>query len=200
MKTILVALMLLIMLPARSLCNTGTELLAKPMMSIKADDLLNKLVTNANFRNYYTRMVAFSDKIIETKSGVLFNKFLRQTITPDEQNQFIVNMSFENKAALDNFALSIRSELVGMNTRIPELANLNEKEKKQLFFEGLKQLSDDKSITVRFTKPLNITLSQCFYTWMICIASCAICCQENYWECFLVCEGIFGICWAFAEL
>ena len=200
MKTIMLALMLWIMLPARSLCNISPELLVKPPIGIKDDDLLNKLVTNPNFRNYYTKMVAFSDKIIETRSGGLFKKFLQQTITPEEQNLFILNMGFENKAELDNFALSVRSELVGMNTRIPELANLNEKEKKQLFFEGLKQLSDDKSVTVRFTKPLNITLSQCFYTWMICIASCAICCQENYWECFLVCEGIFGICWAFAEL
>ena len=199
MKTILVALMLLIMLPARSLCNTGTELLAKPMMSIKADDLLNKLVTNANFRNYYARMVAFSDKIIETKSGILFNKFLKQTITPEEQNQFIVNMGFENKAALDNFALSVRTDLMEMYTRIPELSKINENEKKQLFLKGLKQLGNDRSINARFTKPLTVTVSECFYYWMICIGSCAICCQENYWTCFLVCDAAFGICWAFAD-
>ena len=62
--------------------------------------LLERITADNDFIKYYISNVEFANKIIETNSGNLFQKFLQKTITTEEEVLFLKQLNLNSKKNL----------------------------------------------------------------------------------------------------
>ncbi|MFN0082073.1 MAG: hypothetical protein ACKVOM_06105 [Ferruginibacter sp.] len=168
------------------------------------EGLANKLAADNDFKNYYISNVKFANKIIETKAGGLFLKYIKNTIVADEQTILFAKMNVNGKKEFDEIAVNLKNEAVLFFNKFPELKLLPEKEQKELLVNAFRKLSTDKSISVKFVNAKLITMEQCFWIWMGCNTLCFIGCSYSetnacYWECAGFCAAEYSLCWFTAE-
>ena len=166
--------------------------------------LLERITADNDFIKYYISNVEFANKIIETNSGNLFQKFLQKTITTEEEVLFLKQLNLNSKKEFNDIAANLRTQVIAFATKFPELRKLSEKEQKELLVNAFKNLSTDNSISIKFVKARYITPEQCFWTWMACNSACFIACSgtegnQCYWECSAYCAALYGFCWAISE-
>lgn len=169
------------------------------------EGLINKLAADNDFKKYYISHVKFANKIIETKSGSLFHKYILNSITVDEQVDLFTKMNVTSKKEFDAIAVNLKDEGVAFFSKFPELKLMPEEEQKKLLVKAFRRLSVDKSINIKFEKSKLITYEECFWTWMACNSLCAITCtyDSDYsscmWACTAACATLYGICWLMVE-
>lgn len=173
-----------------------------------ADDneaLIKQLVADVDFRNYYISYVEFANKIVETKSGQLFYKYVQNTATDAEQNLLFKQMNVENKKEFDAIAVKNNSDARRIARKFVALAQLNESEKKSILVSAFEKVALEKSIKL---KVLGANPQQCFVNWTACITLCVIGCSSNntpeaynecMWQCTGGCTVASGICWFLAD-
>lgn len=169
------------------------------------EGLVNKLAADNDFKNYYISNVKFANKIIETKAGSLFLKYIQNSITADEQLDLFAKMNVNSKKEFDAIAVNLRDDAVAFFNKFPELKLMPEKKQKELLVKAFRKLGTDKSIIIQFAKAKLITYEECFWIWMACNGLCAITCTYDtdysycMWQCTAACAASYGICWLIVE-
>jgi hypothetical protein len=191
-------------LKAKNITSFGNCVPPTILSNIK-EGLVNKLAADYDFKNYYISNVKFANKIIETKAGSLFLKYIQNSITANEQADLFTKMKVNSKKEFDAIAVNLKDEAVAFFNKFPELKLIAENEQKESLVKAFKKLSTDKSISLKFVNAKLITMEECFSTWMACLGLCAITCtyDPNYNDCIWVCGGacsaLYGACWLIAE-
>ncbi len=167
-------------------------------------ELISRIAADNYFKNYYISNVEFANKVIETKAGTLFLKYIQKAITPNEQEVLFAKMNVNSKKEFEAIAANLKNEAVSFFNKFPELKLLTEKGQKQLLVNAFKKVSTDNSIATKFANAKIITMEQCFWMWMGCNTLCFIGCtysqnNECYWQCSAFCAGEYGLCWVTAE-
>lgn len=166
------------------------------------EGLVNKLVADNDFKNYYISNVRFANKIIETKAGLLFQKYLQNNITPVERAELLAKMNVNTKNEFDAIAVNLQTEAIAFMNKFAELKQLPKKEQKELIINAFKKLNADKSITTTFVKAKNPSALECFWYWVTCGTACFIGCngdQTCLWECEGFCAALYGLCWLWVD-
>jgi hypothetical protein len=167
--------------------------------------LINKLAADNDFKNYYTSSVKFANKIIESKAGSLYQKYIQSSASADEQADLFAKMNVKRKKEFDAIAVNLRYEAVIFLNKFTELKLLAEKEQKELLVNAFRKIINDNSVAIKFLKARTVTVEQCFWIWMACNGLCAMTCtyDPNYsncmWQCTAACAASYGVCWLIAE-
>lgn len=165
--------------------------------------LVERLAADKDFINYYLSNVEFANKIIETKSGSLFYKYIQNTSTEVEQSTLFKQMNVANKTEFDSYNKKRIELIAAFSNKFPDIMNLTDIEKKSTLLNAFKKIKADKTTSANLL--LSITPEECFWSWAACTTSCFIACSysENFSGCMSQCEiycaGLFGICWMLSE-
>jgi hypothetical protein len=169
------------------------------------EDLINKLASDNDFINYYISNVKFANKIIERKAGSIFQKYIQNTISADEQADLFAKMNVNNKKEFDAIAVNSRNQAIFFFNKFPKLKLMPEKDQKELLINAFKKLSNDNYVTTKLVKAKNVTVDQCFWIWMACNSLCAMGCTYDpnwsncMWQCTAACAASYGVCWLIAD-
>ncbi len=198
-----ILLITITVLHAKSI-NSFKTLISTAVPGSNYEELVNKLAADNDFKNYYISNVEFANKVIESKAGSLFLKYIQNSITVNEEAELLVKMNVSKKE-FNAIGAKLKNEALTFMQRFPELKLRSEKEQKQLLVNAFKKISTDYSVVIKFSKAKNITMEECFWSWAACNTLCAISCSynENYsacmWQCGAICGGAYGFCWFLAE-
>lgn len=166
--------------------------------------LVNRLAEDNDFKKYYISNVEFANKVIESRAGELFLKYIQNKITAEESAILFAKMNVSGKASFDAIAVKLKNEAVTYFNKFPELKLRAEKDQKELLFSAFKKISKDNSITIKFVKARIVTPEQCFWWYMVCNTACFIGCTYNnnnecYWQCAGLCAVEYGACWVLSS-
>lgn len=167
--------------------------------------LVEKLAADKDFIKYYISNVEFANKVIETKSGILFHKFLEKTITKDEEELLLNQLGLRSKKEFNDMALDLKTAATTFLNKFTELNQMPEQAKKELLVNAFKKVETNKEISIKFISAKNPSAIECFWWWVSCATACAITCSsasaysECYWICEGICGGLYGVCWLQAE-
>jgi hypothetical protein len=167
------------------------------------EELIKQLAADQDFKNYYISNVEFANKIVETKSGSLFYKYIQNKISEEEQNLLFKQMNVADKKEFDGITIKRVNVAKTIAKKFPSLQSMTAEESKFILKAALKKSAEDKKAIK--LKILNANPQECFYTWVTCTTLCFIGCNsaENFSDCMLGCEsfcsGVATLCWFIEE-
>lgn len=204
-KKIMLAAMLLLGFSALNAKNKTPFFTEKAPGNYYVDEsLLEKIVAEKDFREFYMRNVEFANKLLETKSGKLFQKYLQKSITEDEKFLLFKNLGLNDMKEFEGISINLRDLAIIFVNKFPTLKDMPEQQQKDLLVSAFKRLQNDNSIAPKLFRFRTITPEDCFWWWMACNTACVISCSSTqgntcYWECGGICAGMYGLCWLWSE-
>lgn len=204
-KNLLLGILLLFISGANAKSKLYFDILKANDLCIDySKDLSDKLAADHDFRLFYVSNVEFANKVLESGSGRLFQKYLTKTITPEELTQLLKNLTLAERSELENIGLKLKNAALLFIAKFPVLRQMPEEQRKTTLINAFKILNNEKIISLKSQKIRNVTPEECFWWWMACNTACFISCSAVegntcYWECGALCAGMFGLCWLWSE-
>ncbi len=161
------------------------------------EELIKQLAADIDFRNYYTSDVEFVNKIIKTKSGKLFYKYIKNSATDAEQTALFKQMDVADKKAFDAIAVKKYKDAKVIAAKFTALQKYTPDECKLILKAAFVKIEADKSIAVKFA---SLNPQQCYQSWTACIAFCNMACyplpgyQDCMWDCSAECSDKYSNC------
>ena len=133
--------------------------------------LLERITADNDFIKYYISNVEFANKIIETNSGNLFQKFLQKTITTEEEVLFLKQLNLNSKKEFNDIAVNLSTD----------------------------NSISIKFVKARYITPEQCFWTWMACNTACFIACSGTEGNQCYWECSAYCAALYGFCWAISE-
>ena len=133
--------------------------------------LLERITADNDFIKYYISNVEFANKIIETNSGNLFQKFLQKTITTEEEVLFLKQLNLNSKKEFNDIAVNLSTD----------------------------NSISIKFVKARYITPEQCFWTWMACNTACFIACSGTEGNQCYWECSAYCAALYGFCWAISQ-
>lgn len=171
--------------------------MAMPISVYCEEGLAEQLAKNANFESYSIGLVKLFNKIVNSKSQELFSKFIKKQTTSAETDLLMKRLGYENVDDFKQFSKNIISSSSTIATLYPELLKLENNDRKEVIKNAFKLVAQKESFKEMFR---STTYYICWAEWVACVAACSYMYSgDEFWECSLICEGFFSLCYITAD-